>query len=134
MSSGMIGSLGLAGRSLQQAGENGVLQQAKADVRTDNKSRIEKASQQFEAMLLGTWLKEAEQSFSVLPGGDDSDAAQQQMMSLGVQSLAQSMAANGGIGIGKMIAHAMEAAAARETAASAGSEHLAEKGKSGQKL
>jgi Rod binding domain-containing protein len=41
------------------------------------------------------------------------------MMSLGVQSLSTSMAASGGLGIGKMIAKAMHSAADREKAHSA---------------
>jgi len=43
-------------------------------------------------------------------------------MSLGVQSLSTSMAASGGLGIGKMIAKAMHAAANREKAGVSASE------------
>ena len=52
---------------------------------------------------------------------DDEDAAgRDQMMSLGVQSLSTSLAASGGLGIGKMVAKAMHAAADRgKTAISA---------------
>jgi len=61
-----------------------------------------------DTILVGSWLQQAEQSFATVPGADeDQDAGGQQMMSLGVQQLATAMAANGGLGIGKMIAKAM---------------------------
>jgi len=73
-------------------------------------SKIEKSAKDFESILLGSWLQQAEQSFATVPGADDDqDPGGQQMMSLGVQQLATSMAASGGIGIGKMIAKAMHA-------------------------
>ncbi|MFZ0747279.1 MAG: rod-binding protein, partial [Terracidiphilus sp.] len=61
--------------------------------------------------LLSTWLQQAEQSMATVPGAeDDEDASgRDQMMSMGVQSLANSMAASGGIGIAKMVAKAMHA-------------------------
>ena len=73
-------------------------------------AKIEKGAKEFEAILVGSWLQQAEQSFATVPGADDDqDPGGQQMMSLGVQQLATSMAASGGIGIGKMIAKAMHA-------------------------
>jgi Rod binding domain-containing protein len=62
---------------------------------------------------VGSWLQQAEQSFATIPGADDDDqdVGRDSMMSFGVQSLSTSMAASGGIGIGKMIAKAMHAAA-----------------------
>lgn len=75
--------------------------------------KIEKSAQEFESMLLSTWLQQAETSMATVPGAeDDEDAAgRDQMMSLGVHSLATSMAASGGIGIAKMIAKALHATA-----------------------
>jgi Rod binding domain-containing protein len=107
-----IGSLS-SQASLQQAREDQMLQQMKAQTGVNDDARIEKGAKQFEAMLLGTWLQQAEQSFATIPGAEDDDdaAGRDQMMSLGVQSLAESMAASGGIGIAKMIAKAMEATA-----------------------
>ncbi len=66
---------------------------------------------EFESMLLSTWLQQAEQSMATVPGAEDDDdaAGRDQMMSMGVQSLANSMAASGGIGIAKMVAKAMHA-------------------------
>jgi Rod binding domain-containing protein len=72
-------------------------------------AKIEKSAKEFESMLLSTWLQQAEQSMATVPGAeDDEDAAgRDQMMSLGVQSLATAMAASGGIGIASMIAKAL---------------------------
>ena len=120
MSSGTIGSLSQAAPSLLQARETGMLQQLNSGEKTNDKARIEKAAQDFEAMLLGTWMKEAEQSFATVSGSDDDDATKGQMMSLGVQTLSRAMAASGGIGIGKMIAAAMEADAQKQQSAQAG--------------
>jgi Rod binding domain-containing protein len=82
-------------------------------------AKIEKGAKEFEAVLVGSWLQQAEQSFATVPGADeDEDAGRSQMMSLGVQSLATSLAATGGIGIGKMIAKAMHATAEKAEAQS----------------
>jgi Rod binding domain-containing protein len=99
--------------SLQQSRETQALQQVQASKSANNDAAIEKSARDFEAMLLGTWLQQAEQSFATVPGAeDDEDAAgRDQMMSLGVQSLSQSLAASGGIGIAKMIATALHRAA-----------------------
>ena len=63
--------------------------------RQDGKSdsKIEKSAREFESMLLSNWLQQAEQSMASVPGAeDDEDAgARDQMMSLGVQSLATAM-------------------------------------------
>ncbi len=120
MGSSMIGIGSLSSQtSLQQAREEQMLKQLNAQKGVNDNARIEKGAKQFEAMLLGTWLQQAEQSFATIPGAEDDDdaAGRDQMMSLGVQSLAESMAASGGIGIGKMIARAMEAEAAKAQAA-----------------
>lgn len=111
-----LGSLGTTTDPLQLQEARVVQKGAIAKKPTDD-ARIDKSAQQFEAILVGTWLNEAQQSFASVPGGDtDRDAGGDQMMSLGVQSLSTSMAASGGLGIGKMIAKAMHAAADREKA------------------
>jgi Rod binding domain-containing protein len=75
-------------------------------------AKIDKGAKDFESVLVGSWLQQAEQSFGSVPGGDDSeDVGKDSMMSMGVQTLANAMAASGGIGIGKMVAKAMHAAA-----------------------
>ena len=98
-----------------QSREDLLVRQMKSPVSDD--AKIEKGAKEFEAILVGSWLQQAEQSFATVPGADDDqDPGGQQMMSLGVQQLATSMAASGGIGIGKMIAKAMHANAEKANA------------------
>ncbi|MGD0646744.1 MAG: hypothetical protein ABR971_02040 [Acidobacteriaceae bacterium] len=114
--SSSVGSLA-ATTNLLQLQEARVVQKGATPKKLTDDAKIDKSAQQFEAILVGTWLNEAQQSFASVPGGDtDRDAGGDQMMSLGVQSLSTSMAASGGLGIGKMIAKAMHAAADREKA------------------
>jgi Rod binding domain-containing protein len=77
-------------------------------------NKIEKSAKDFESILLGTWLQQAEQSFGSLPGGDDdedADAGKDQLQGIAMQSLGGSMTAAGGIGIAKMIAKQLHRAA-----------------------
>jgi Rod binding domain-containing protein len=81
-----------------------VLQNASSAVED---SKIEKSARDFESLLLGAWLQQAEQSFASVPGGDeddDADAGKDQLQSMAMQSLATTMTDDGGIGIAKMIA------------------------------
>jgi Rod binding domain-containing protein len=81
-----------------------VIRQA-ASVATEN-SKIEKSAKDFESILLGSWLQQAEQSFGSVPGGDgddDEDTGKEQFQGIAMQSLGTSMTASGGIGIAKMI-------------------------------
>jgi Rod binding domain-containing protein len=114
MASGLVsGSLVTqAQTSLLQAQENRTLRQLQAQQAANNDGKIEKSATEFESMLLSNWLQQAEQSMATVPGADDDEdaAGRDQMMSLGVQSLARSLAATGGIGIGKMIAQALHRA------------------------
>lgn len=109
-SSSMAMSSMAAQTSMQQLQENQLLQNLQAERVPTQESKIQKGARQFEAMLLSSWLQQAEQSFATVPGADDDDdaAGRDQMMSLGVQTLSESLAASGGIGIGSMIARAME--------------------------
>jgi Rod binding domain-containing protein len=73
---------------------------------TTANTKIEKSAKDFESILLGSWLQQAEQSFGSLPGGDDdddADAGKEQFQGMAMQSLGASMTAAGGIGIAKMI-------------------------------
>jgi len=70
-------------------------------------SKIEKSAKDFESILLGSWLQQAEQSFASLPGADDdgdADAGKEQFQGIAMQSLGEAMTAAGGIGIARMIA------------------------------
>jgi Rod binding domain-containing protein len=95
--------------SLQDARESQMVATLNSARTSNDDAKIAKGAQQFEAMLLSTWLQQAEQSFATIPGAeDDEDASgREQMMSLGTQSLAESLARSGGIGIAKMIEKAM---------------------------
>ena len=104
-----FGSLNAQSSALQSR-EDLMMKQIQSPEATSDDAKIEKGSREFEAILVGSWLQQAEQSFATVPGtDDDEDPGKDQMMSLGVQQLATSMAASGGIGIGKMIAKAMHA-------------------------
>jgi len=70
-------------------------------------AKIQKSAKDFESILLGSWLQQAEQSFGTVPGGDgddDADAGKDQLQGMAMQSLGTSMTNSGGIGIAKMIA------------------------------
>lgn len=82
-----------------------VIRQAGSAAETN--AKIEKSAKDFESILLGSWLQQAEQSFGSLPGGDDDDDAdvgKEQFQGIAMQSLGNTMTAAGGIGIAKMIA------------------------------
>ncbi|MDR3746433.1 MAG: hypothetical protein P4K80_09915 [Acidobacteriaceae bacterium] len=109
-------SMGLGSLSTQvnasQSNADILIQGVKSSKGVTDSAKIEKGAKDFEAVLVGSWLQQAEQSFATVPGADDGqDVGRDSMMSLGVQTLATSMAATGGIGIGKMVAKAMHAAA-----------------------
>ena len=107
--------------SMLQTRENSMIGQLNSLQGSGSKddAKIDKSAQDFESMLLSTWLQQAEQSMGSVPGAEDDDDAgrRDQMMSLGVQALSTSLAASGGIGIGKMIAKALHATADRQNAA-----------------
>jgi Rod binding domain-containing protein len=112
-----IGSLNPQASALQSR-EDQLMQQVKSPGRPNDDAKIEKGAKDFEAILVGSWLQQAEQSFATVPGADsdDKDVGRDQVMSFGVQSLARSLAASGGIGIGKMVAKAMHVAANKANA------------------
>ena len=89
-----------------------LLRQSGSTPADDNK--IEKSAKDFESILLGSWLQQAEQSFGSLPGGDDdedADAGKDQLQGIAMQSLGSAMTAAGGIGIAKMISAQLHKAA-----------------------
>jgi Rod binding domain-containing protein len=75
-------------------------------------AKIEKSASDFESILLGSWLQQAEQSFGSVPGEDneDADSGKDQFMGIAMQSLGTSMTASGGIGIAKMISNSLHKA------------------------
>jgi Rod binding domain-containing protein len=113
----MANDMGMGSLSAQttmlQMGEDRMIQGMKSSKGAIDSAKIDRGAKEFEAVLVGSWLQQAEQSFATIPGADDDnqDVGKDSMMSFGVQSLASSMAASGALGIGKMIAKAMHAAA-----------------------
>jgi Rod binding domain-containing protein len=84
------------------------------DLDSTENGKIEKSAKDFESILLGSWLQQAEQSFASLPGGDDdgdADAGKEQFQGIAMRSLGDAMTAAGGIGIAKMIAKNLHKAA-----------------------
>jgi len=118
--SAISGSMAMQAQAgLMQARENNLLRQVHGAQAGQQDGSIEKAARDFESMLLNNWLQQAEQSMASVPGGDDDEdsSGKDQMMSLGVQSLATSLASSGGIGIASMIAKALHSAADRSNPA-----------------
>jgi Rod binding domain-containing protein len=104
--------------STAQAWQDTLLGQAEAGAASGDDVKIRKSSKDFEAMLLGTWLQQAESSFASVPGGDDDDDSQRgQITGFGVQSLSNFLAQSGKFGLGNMIEHAMEKMAHKQAAA-----------------
>ena len=95
----------LSGAKTSAASTSATATSASASGKED--AKIEKAGKDFESILLGSWLTQAEQSFAKVPGGDgedeDDDSGKDQFQGIAMQSLANSMTASGGIGIAKMI-------------------------------
>lgn len=90
--------------ALQPSAATETLQKA-AKTSTED-SKIEKSAKDFEAILLGNWLQQAEETFAKVPGSDEDeqDSATSQFSQMAMQSLGTSFASSGGIGIAKMIA------------------------------
>jgi len=83
-----------------------VKQSASGSSPATTNAKIEKSAKDFESILLGSWLQQAEQSFGSLPGGDedgDEDSGKEQFQGIAMQSLGAAMTNSGGIGIAKMI-------------------------------
>jgi len=82
---------------------------------TANSAKIDKASRDFESILVGEWLNQAEKSFATVPGTDpdqQSDSGHDQFQSIACQSLAQGLSKSGGFGIAAMISKQLKASEA----------------------
>jgi len=93
-----------------------------ASASSTNNAKIEKSAKDFESILLGSWLQQAEQSFGSLPGGDedgDEDSGKEQFQGIAMQSLGSAMTNSGGIGIAKMISKQLHKAQDAEDAKAA---------------
>ena len=71
----------------------------------DTGSKIGKAATDFEALLLGQMLRSAREAGGTGLTGDDAENSESNssLVDLGEQQFAQALAANGGLGIAKMV-------------------------------
>ena len=77
--------------------------------------KIDKAAHNFESLLIGHWLEQAEKSFASVPGTDPDqkdDSSRDQFMSIACESLAQGLSRSGGFGIANLISRQLKAATA----------------------
>jgi len=65
-------------------------------------AKLKKATAEFESMLLASWLEQMKQSYG-MGGEQDAMPGADSMNALATQSVAQAMAARGGIGLGRMM-------------------------------
>lgn len=78
-----------------------IAQPANAPASAAPSPKLVKAAQDFEAILLSTWLEKLQQSYA---GPDDgTDPAHGTLASMGTEAIASALAARGGIGIAKML-------------------------------
>ena len=71
------------------------------------KGRASSAAKEFESILLGQWLKDAESSFGRVPGSEEDDACGEQMKEFAMQHIAIDLTNRGGIGIAPMVEKAL---------------------------
>jgi len=93
-------------------------------------AKIDKAAHDFESILVGEWLNQAEKSFATVPGTDpdaQNDSGHDQFQSLACQSLAQGLSKAGGFGIAAMISKQLLASQANHEA-QAGQAHTDDSG------
>lgn len=85
-----------------------------AQAKGTNPKKIDAAARNFESLLVGHWLEQAEKSFASVPGSDpdeQNDSSRQQFMSIACESLAKGMSKTSSLGISKMISKSLTAAA-----------------------
>ena len=71
------------------------------------------AAKEFESVLLGQWLKDAESTFGSVPGSEEEDPGGEQMTDFAMQHMASDITNRGGIGIAPIVERAL---AKQETA------------------
>lgn len=70
-------------------------------------TRLSSAAKEFESVLLGQWLKDAESTFGSVPGSEEDDAGGEQMKEFAMQHLATEITDRGGVGIAPMVERAL---------------------------
>jgi len=101
----------------QSAGGEAIRALRGAQSQGTTSAKIDKASRDFESILVGEWLNQAEKSFATVPGIDpdqQSDTGHDQFQSIACQSLAQGLSKAGGFGIAAMISKQLKAAHANQ--------------------
>ena len=98
--------------ALLQPNEASLRRSGSGSSSTAGNSRLSHAAVEFESVLLGQWLQSAQKSFATVPGSEeDEDAGGDQMLGFATQQLAQSIARSGGLGIARIVEHALEKSA-----------------------
>ena|SRR5271155_489501 len=98
--------------SLNQAEGGQAIRALQGASQATTSAKIDKASQDFESILVGEWLNQAEKSFATVPGADpdqQNDTGHDQFQSIACQSLAQGLSKAGGFGIAAMISKQLKA-------------------------
>jgi len=108
-------------QSLDEARTAAAIRNLRTDMQANLKEeKIKKSARDFESILIGQWLEQAEKSFATVPGEDpdkkDQDAGQDQMRSIAFRALADGMTRAGGIGIASMIQKHLELAEDKQAA------------------
>jgi Rod binding domain-containing protein len=103
-----VGLLGVPNSSVQAA---------------SNTARLSSAAKEFESVLLGQWLKDAESSFGSVPGSEEDDAGGKQMKEFAMQHVAAEITDRGGIGIAPMVERALAKQEMQESSRSGGGGH-----------
>jgi Rod binding domain-containing protein len=102
----------LQNQSLTQVKGDELMQSLRNHTTLDKSAKIDKAARDFESILVGQWLEQAEKSFATMPGMDPdekSDSAHGHFQSIACQSLAEGLSQRGGFGIAAMISKQLKA-------------------------
>ncbi len=101
------------GQNLDSArGSEAVQTLRRAQAAGNDPKRIDKAAKNFESLLVGHWLEQAEKSFASVPGtnpDEKDDSSRDQFMSIACESLARGLSRTSGFGIAAMISKRLEA-------------------------
>lgn len=112
-----IPNLSASNSNLSQARSDLAVQNLRNSATAKSPSKIDKATQDFESILVGQWLEKAQKSFATVPGSDpdqQQDAAHDQFQSIACEFMAKGLTQKGGFGIAKMISKSLAAAEAKQ--------------------
>lgn len=70
--------------------------------------KVQKASQEFEGLLLGALWKSMGEGFKDSFGSGEEDSGGSSFIDMGIEAMSSGVAASGGIGIGRMLMKAIE--------------------------